>query len=398
LGDAPATSERIAGRRVACISVSGGIGALVADTLSRSGVELEQPSARASARLCEVGAASEAVNPYDLAGRSDHKTVSEILAILAQDGFDSVVVAEGLLPDEIREPISRAVLDQAHHFNLVALYSVAVPDGERKDFADAGVVVSDSLTSLLRSIATSDGPALRTEPIQDVVSQAPPSGSGLVDESRTKAYLSTLGIRVPRGEVIRTSSSEVPLPGIRPVVLKGVSSLLAHKSDLGLVRVGVHSDAEVLSEIQRLRALLQEVDPTADGVLVEEMIVGGIEAMVGCVRDPLFGPVLVVGFGGVLIEVVRDNAIVIAPASRGEVRAALGKTAILGVLEGHRGKIYDVDALLDVAMAVQNACIANPQIESFELNPVFVLEKGNGAIAADAKLELSSSSHERNGR
>jgi hypothetical protein len=100
----------------------------------------------------------------------------------------------------------------------------------------------------------------------------------------------------------------------------------------------------------------------------------------------------------VLIEVVRDNAIVIAPASRGEVRAALGKTAILGVLEGHRGKIYDVDALLDVAMAVQNACIANPQIESFELNPVFVLEKGNGAIAADAKLELSSSSHERNGR
>jgi acetyl-CoA synthetase len=119
------------------------------------------------------------------------------------------------------------------------------------------------------------------------------------------------------------------------------------------------------------------------------MVTGGLEAMVGCVRDPVFGPVLVIGFGGVLVEVVRDTAIVLAPATRDEVRAALSTTALFGVMSGHRGTAYDTEALLDAAMAVQNAALAHPRIQSFELNPVFVLPGHAGAVAADAKLQLS---------
>jgi len=177
-----------------------------------------------------------------------------------------------------------------------------------------------------------------------------------------------------------------------PVVLKIDSPDIAHKSDVGGVRLGCASAAAVR---EAAGAMLDEVRRRApaarlDGVLVQRMVSGGIEMLVGVKRDPLFGPAVVCGFGGVFVELLRDVAVRVPPLDRAEALAMLGELRGAALLRGVRGRPpADVDALADVLVRVgQLAEAYRDSLSALDINPLVVLEAGRGVVAVDWLIEM----------
>jgi acetyl-CoA synthetase (ADP-forming) len=135
-----------------------------------------------------------------------------------------------------------------------------------------------------------------------------------------------------------------------------------------------------------MSALLREVDSNARGVMAEEMILGAVEAYVGCTRDPKLGLVVAVGSGGIDLELVRDVVVLVAPFTRMEAMAKLQNTHLWRVLTGFRGRHFDAEGLLDAVELIGRLGISLPGLVSLEVNPLFVT--GRGVFAGDAKLVI----------
>jgi hypothetical protein len=174
--------------------------------------------------------------------------------------------------------------------------------------------------------------------------------------------------------------------------MKACAPSLAHKSDLGLVRVGVRGPSETRStydELTRRARRAVGARGRLDGILVCEQVDGGVETVVGVSQDPLFGPVVMAGFGGVLIEVLEDVTFRIPPFGRGEAQRMLEELAGRSLLRGVRGAPRpDVSALVSAIMNVQRLAtdLASPdfdvQLAELDVNPLIV--RPRGAIALDA--------------
>ena len=213
------------------------------------------------------------------------------------------------------------------------------------------------------------------------------AGSHQPDESAAKFLLAEAGLAVPQGS--RATSVEEAVSGAEqlgfPVALKALG--VAHKSEAGAVRLNLKSDDEVR---QAAAALL----PLGAGLYVERMVGGGIaELIVGFTRDPVFGPTMTLGSGGVLVELLRDSATLLLPASRDEIEAALRGLKLFPLLDGYRGKpkadlAAAIDAIAGVAGFVQQHADA---IEELDINPLIVCAQGKGAWIADALLMTRSS-------
>lgn len=203
-----------------------------------------------------------------------------------------------------------------------------------------------------------------------------------LDEAEAKALLARTGLPIPQGR--RVSGVEEAVQVARemgyPVAVKALG--LAHKSEHGAVRLNLPDEMAVTGAA---RGLL----PLGTGLYVERMVEGGIaELIVGVTRDPLFGPVMTIGTGGVLVELLKDSATLLLPASRDEVDAALRSLKLFPLLDGYRGRPKAdlgaaIDAILGIAaFAVDNAGL----IEELDINPLIVCESGKGAWIADALL------------
>ncbi|WP_158599077.1 acetate--CoA ligase family protein [Planococcus salinus] len=177
-----------------------------------------------------------------------------------------------------------------------------------------------------------------------------------------------------------------------PVVLKVVSPLIVHKSDFG----GVQINLQNIQEVEEAFDLIYEnakkrgvVSNGIEGVIVQEMIEGKEEILVGIKRDPIFGPVLVVGLGGVFVELLKDVSLGIAPLEENEILNMLKKLKAYPLLNGYRGKEkLDIDALVQLCKKVVDMAIREDGILEMDLNPVILREEGKGAIAVDARIVL----------
>ncbi|ROO83501.1 acyl-CoA synthetase (NDP forming) [Actinocorallia herbida] len=212
-----------------------------------------------------------------------------------------------------------------------------------------------------------------------------PEPAGHLPEHEVKALVSGFGVRVPRG-------AHVPADGdVRaaaadltpPLVVKAYGPELLHKSDAGAVALGNASAEEAAAAAAGMLAR----GVPAEGFLVEEQAAPGVEVIIGAVRDPAFGPVLLVGLGGVLTEVLDDAALRLLPVTEADVRGMLGELRGKALLEGYRGRPgVDLDALVKTVLAVADA-LGSPAFEGFaefELNPVIC--SPDGVIAVDARL------------
>lgn len=262
--------------------------------------------------------------------------------------------------------------------------------------AESPAVYSRSSDRMLRAIAhyTRYGRLLarpRASAAPAPIQGLPAIGQGTQPEWLGKKILRAAGIRVPDGELARTAD-EAAAVGKRigyPVALKAQAAALSHKTEAGGVMLNLGDEAALRATWATMMASVKRAAPgvTLDGALVEKMSPKGIELMVGAKRDPGWGPVLLLGLGGIWVEALGDVQLLPATADEQQVAEALRKLRSAKLLDGVRGAPpADVDAVVQVVMAIGRLMQTVPEIVEVDVNPLMVHAKGQGATALDALI------------
>jgi acyl-CoA synthetase (NDP forming) len=233
------------------------------------------------------------------------------------------------------------------------------------------------------------GAAIRRTPIAAPSAHPRIDGTGVIPEYRAKVVLEAAGIPIPAGALARSADEALAIAGTIgfPIVLKAQSPDLPHKSDVGGVVVGIADEAALRAGWQRMRADLDRHRPglVLDGVLVESMSPRGVELVAGAKRDAEWGPVLLVGAGGILIEIIADMALLPADAARKDVADALARLNVAKLLHGVRGAPpADVEAVIDAVLRLGTLVREHAEIQEIDVNPLVALEHGKGVLALDA--------------
>jgi acyl-CoA synthetase (NDP forming) len=174
-----------------------------------------------------------------------------------------------------------------------------------------------------------------------------------------------------------------------PLVAKAISPDVLHKSDVGGVILGLNSAAAVATAVDTLVERLQQVQARLDGILLQRQVAGGLEALVGVTTDPTFGPLVVCGLGGTLVEVLHDVAFRLPPVSDLDAAEMLAKLRASRLLDGYRGAPpADRAALMAVILRVSALVESIPELRELDLNPVKVLALGQGAIVVDGRMRI----------
>ncbi|MFB7339269.1 acetate--CoA ligase family protein [Streptomyces hydrogenans] len=209
-----------------------------------------------------------------------------------------------------------------------------------------------------------------------------------LSEHAAKQLLRAYGIRVPREQLVTSAAAAVRAAGLvgYPVVMKASGGQLAHKTELGLVKVGLTSASQVRDAYRDLTDIARYEQIDLDGILVCQMVGRGVEMVVGVTRDELFGPTVTVGLGGVLVEVLNDTAVRVPPFGEREARSMLDELRGRALLDGVRGAPpADIDALVEVVLRVQRMALElDGDLAELDINPLMVLPRGQGAVALDA--------------
>lgn len=220
-------------------------------------------------------------------------------------------------------------------------------------------------------------------------------GTGTLTEAQSKQWLQRLGVPIPKGGLavtvddLKRIAHEIGFP----VALKAQASALAHKSDAGGVILNVGDEASLLRAWDELHANIRRAkgDLKLDGVLVETMASKGTELVIGVKRDPDWGPVMLVGLGGIWIEILKDVRLMPVDLAEDAIVEELGKLRASAVLQGARSSPpADLRAVARIAVTLGRAVLALPQITEVDLNPVMVYPEGGGAVALDALIVASA--------
>ena len=378
--------------RVAVLTDGGGHGAIAADTLASVGLETPVLGEDARAVLrAELGEGATVDNPVDLAGAGDRDPVAYargVAALLASEDVDAVLLtgyfggystgATNLTEPEMEA--ARVIGAAAIERHKPVVVQTIFPDSpSARVLADAAIPVHrdiDRACDVLAALVTRPTP----EP-EPVPAPAAPLSDTSYDGARALlagargAYVQSRVVRDLDG--LRPALTEPELTF--PVVLKAVGSL--HKSDAGGVVLDLPDAAATEGAY---RDLVARLAPPAVSVEVMADVHAGVELIVGCLRDPRFGPVLMVGLGGVFAEVLGDTAVALAPVSRDGARALLTSLRGAPLLDGARGREpVDLDALADLVARVSAVAAAHPELAELEVNPV--LATPAGALALDAR-------------
>jgi acetyltransferase len=227
------------------------------------------------------------------------------------------------------------------------------------------------------------------------ISHAPVEGRGVLGNAEAMRLLREFGI--PLADTVPAATPEAAVAAAErigyPVVVKVDSADVAHKSDVGGVRLGCTDAASVRQAFAEILAEVGRRLPAAhlDGVLVQPMIAGGTEMIAGVKSDPVVGPAVVCGFGGILVEVMRDVAVRVPPIDAREAGAMLGELRGAALLRGVRGRpAADVAAVADVLVKIAALADAyRDRLRAVDLNPLVVHEAGKGAVVVDWLIELA---------
>ena len=229
---------------------------------------------------------------------------------------------------------------------------------------------------------------------EESIRAARAAGRSSLDELTGKRLLSQFGIAVPSSVVVGPRELAAPkIAGLKaPFVLKVMSPDILHKSDAGGVRVRLRDAGEVDAAIRAMRETPAIANARLDGFLVEEMAPPGEELVVGGLRDPQFGPLVMVGLGGIFVEVLKDVAFRICPIERIDAIEMVAELKAAALLDGVRGRAaVSREAMIDVLLRVGGTdgllMRLQDEIAEADLNPVIVSERG--AMAVDARFILT---------
>ncbi|MEE9277531.1 MAG: acetate--CoA ligase family protein [Dehalococcoidia bacterium] len=225
-----------------------------------------------------------------------------------------------------------------------------------------------------------------------IIEAARSQGRTLLNEVEAKAILADAGIPVTPTKLAHGPDEAVTIAEQMgyPVVLKVVADAITHKSDVGGVELDLADAGAVRAAFGRIEAAAHAAAPgaTVQGVSVQRMAKPATEVIIGLTKDPQFGPVLMFGLGGVLVEVLKDVAFRVVPLEPRDAREMIREIQGFPVLEGYRGAPpADLGALEDVLLKLSQFAEAHPEVQELDLNPVFASD--DGATAVDARIVLA---------
>ena len=228
--------------------------------------------------------------------------------------------------------------------------------------------------------------------LTEAANQARSEGRTVLTEIESKQVLAAAGVPVAEARLAGTADDAVNAADAvgYPVVMKIVSPEITHKSDVGGVKVGIAGADEARAAFKEITSAARKAQPSAtiEGVAVQKMAPQGTEVIIGMSKDPQFGPVLMFGLGGVLVEVLKDVSFRIVPLEERDARQMIEDIDGYAILKGVRGRPpADVGALKSLLLKLSEFVEANPQVEEIDLNPVFAYS--DGAIAVDARIVVA---------
>ncbi len=231
------------------------------------------------------------------------------------------------------------------------------------------------------------------KPNENPVAAARNAGRNALDESAGKQLLSGYGINVPQSRVAKgVAEVEAVMNGLKtPVVVKVMSPDILHKSDAGGVKINLRSAAEVKAAIEGMLSAPQIKGVRIDGFLIEEMAPAGHELVIGGLRDPQFGPLVMVGLGGIFVEILKDVSFRLCPITRIDAEEMIAELKGAAILKGARGsKPASMEAIIDVLLKVggDNGLLMQhaADISEADINPLIVSD--TAAVAVDARFIL----------
>jgi acyl-CoA synthetase (NDP forming) len=401
---------------VAIVSHSGGISSLTADKCGQMGLQLPDLTPTARDRLNDIlKGFGWAANPADVTTYANSESFPDILRCMVEGPEVGVLAIASAGGDsqaqqviELRQSTQKAVA-------FLWTGSLTATDGLNK-LKEAKIPVflsPDRLARGLRSkinyqrwrercLKARDVP---TPPLsvgqQEALRELSTLGRQALTEHEARRFLAHWGVTGVREERATTLEEALAAAGRigYPVVLKIESPEIPHKTEAGVVRLDVQNDGQLrqaYAEIQR-NALVHAPQAHVLGVLVQEMVQGGTEVIVGLSQDPLFGPILLFGMGGILVEVYNDVAMRACPVSEGDAREMLQEVKGARLLQGFRGRsVGDVEALVQLLIQISELGVqCGGAIRELDLNPLLVLPRGQGVRAADALIVLADAAAQR---
>ncbi len=368
---------------VALVTAQAGPGLVIADALLDKGVSLPTLAPSTCDRLAELlPPITFQQNPVDT-GRPGPRHREVVAATAADPGIDLVAVY-GLTEPVIDLPV---VVDGADLGRVPVVVGIDGPAGEVDNGRATAAKLRLPLTVGATPLAQATAALVRDARGQFLATGEPLGpdgreiGPGAWDEARAKDLFDDIGLMTPHRQICRTRAEVLASLDVlsAPVVLKICDADVLHKSDIGGVAVGLRDALELGDALDAMGGL-------GDGPwLVEEMSGPGPELVVGARRDPVFGPVVVVGVGGTATEVFGDVAIVGVPATERQLAAMTGELAGRALLEGHRGsEPVDANGVAEIARQLGALLLDNPHVLELEINPLRATS--DGLVALDAVI------------
>lgn len=402
------------GNQIAIVTNAGGPGILATDALEQAGLELARLTQETKLALEHYlpGAAS-AANPVDVLGDAQNDryevalrrvaadpNVDGILVILTPQAMTQIEMtahAVGKLSKEFDKPILACFMGEARievAVDILAEYGVPnYPFPERA--AETFAAMRDYREYRDRP----DARIIRFEVDQSaaaaLIATVRRDGRVSLGDAECRSMLDAYGLTRPKAEIAANAEEAVRIASDigYPVVLKIASPDILHKTDVGGVKVGLTSPADVKDAFELIVYRAQRYVPDARiwGCLVQEMVPKGIELLVGMSRDAQFGPLITFGLGGIYVEALRDVTFRIAPFGRKDAEEMLEEIRARTLLDGVRGEpAADKEAIIDTLLRMSQMVTDFPEIVEMDINPLVVYTEGSGAMALDMRLVLKS--------
>ncbi len=403
------------GPRLGILTNAGGPGIIAADAAERSRAVLAQLTPETVARLREVLPPTAAVyNPVDVIGDAKEDRYRAGMEILASDrNVDGVlalstpqamtdmagyaeVVAD--VAEKAGKPVLAAFMGEAHLAGALKVFrgrgipSYPFPEQAVRAFE----AMADRAAWLTRSPAPPQAIAADRDSVRAALAAAHAAGRTTLADAEARGVMEAYGFATPRSVLARDSYEAAQAADAMgyPVVLKIASPDILHKTDVGGVRAGLRDAGQVALAFGQIVANARRFMPQAQihGVIVQAMVTGARETILGMSRDPHFGPLLMFGLGGIYVEVLKDVAFRIAPIGPDDAREMTGEIRTAGLLKGARGEPpADVEAIVEGLLRLSQLVTDFPEIHELDINPLMVLPAGQGAVAIDARIALRAS-------
>ncbi len=408
-----AQAPPLKGDNIAVVSNAGGAAIMATDALDRAQLRLASLEGETIELLqTRLPPGSSALNPVDVRGDADEEryrfaletvlrdeNVDGVIAILIPQAVTKVAETANVVADLVHghdKPVLPCFMGQhTAQVGIEILRDRKIPNYHYPERAvDAMRAMVERWRWLARPATKEEKLDVQRDQVEHTLAEVRADGRLTVGDAEARQIMEAYGITIPQAQLAANPDEAVEVAQRigYPVVMKIASPDILHKTDIGGVKLNLMGDDDVRDTFDLLMYRASRYMPQAEvwGALVQEMVPQGKEVIIGINCDPQFGPMLLLGLGGIYVEALKDVSFRIAPVARWEAEEMITELRSYPLLRGLRGeRPSDLEAIVDCMLRVSQLAVDFPEIVELDINPLMVHEEGKGAVAIDMRLVLS---------